>query len=74
MIGYMKRYDWCFERFCQMAARLPVVRFSRVHDFACRFDKSDYLFGAFPPSRGTARPLQNPATGWSGAVSASLLL
>ncbi len=54
MIGYMKRYDWCFERFCEIAARLPGVRFSRAHDFACRFDKSDGLFVTFPPSRAVA--------------------
>ena len=50
MIGYMKRYDWCFERLCAMVADLPAIRFSSVHDFACRFDKSNYLFDVAQPA------------------------
>lgn len=49
MLGYMKRYDWCFERFRQLVSQLPQVRYARAHDFACRFGKSDYLFDLARP-------------------------
>ena len=62
MIGYMKRYDWCFERFSRLAGEIPDPWFSRVHDFACRFDKSDSLFvtvpsTAAPPAADSPRTL-----------------
>jgi predicted dehydrogenase len=57
MVGYMKRYDWCFERFCRLVSRLPEVRYARAHDFACRFDKSDYLFDIARPGAGGASRL-----------------
>lgn len=49
MLGYMKRYDWCLERARELIARLPRVHMARMHDFACAFDKTDYLFRVVPP-------------------------
>jgi predicted dehydrogenase len=49
MLGYMKRYDWCLERARDLIARLPQFRIARMHDFACAFDKTDYLFPVVPP-------------------------
>lgn len=49
MLGYMKRYDWCLERARELIARLPRVCMARMHDFACAFDKTDYLFRVVPP-------------------------
>ncbi len=49
MVGYMKRYDWCLGRARELIARLPRVCMARMHDFACAFDKTDYLFPVVPP-------------------------
>lgn len=70
MLGYMKRYGWRLEQFCAMLADLPAVRFGRVHDFACRFDKTDYLFDVTVP----AAPAGQPPGGSSPSVSEWLLM
>ena len=63
MIAYMKRYDSCFEEACRLIEQLPEICFARVHDFACRFDKSDDLFRVVPPrtepaSAGAYSPIE----------------
>jgi predicted dehydrogenase len=44
MLGYMKRYDWCFERFRERVEALEFVRFARVHNFTCSVSKNEPLF------------------------------
>jgi predicted dehydrogenase len=53
MVGYMRRYDAAYELLLEQLPRLGRIRYGRIHDFACRFDKDRPLYDLAVPSRDT---------------------
>jgi predicted dehydrogenase len=53
MVGYMRRYDAAYELTLEHLHRLGRIRYGRIHDFACRFDKDRPLYNLAVPSRDT---------------------
>jgi predicted dehydrogenase len=58
MVGYMRRYDSAYEFALERLPQLGRIRFGRIHDFACRFDKDRPLYDLVVPS-GEAGPRHN---------------
>jgi predicted dehydrogenase len=57
IVGYMRRYDGAYEAALEHVRRLGRIRYGRIHDFACRFDKDRPLYDLAVPasSEGTPR-------------------
>jgi predicted dehydrogenase len=56
MIGYMRRYDSAYQRTIQHVRHLGRIRYGRIHDFACRFDKDRVLYDLAVPAGDAGTP------------------
>jgi predicted dehydrogenase len=53
MVGYMRRYDAAYELALEQLQRSGRIRYGRIHDFACRFDKDRPLYDLAVSSNDT---------------------
>ena len=59
MVGYMRRYDSAYQLTVEHLRRLGRIRYGRIHDFACRFDKDRPLYDLAVPAGDAATPRAN---------------
>ena len=56
IVGYMRLYDSAYEAAVEAARRIGRIRYGRVHDFACRFDKDRLLYDLAVPATSAGSP------------------
>jgi predicted dehydrogenase len=56
MVAYMRRHDRAYQWAIEQLRRLGRIRYGRIHDFACRFDKDRPLYDLASPSGDAGTP------------------
>jgi predicted dehydrogenase len=70
LVGYMRRYDSAYEATLAQLRHLGGIRYGRIHDFACRFDKDRPLYDLAVPATTDGTPRQDFARHHAEIVAA----